>query len=265
MNTKMSALTVDPGKQRLLLAALLVLNALAAMVYVAMPEGLRNVTAASGMPMPTMDIWQLALGNAAIILLGYGAIGLFGLWLAHSAGLPGIFRAGAGWRVLLLRPLLLGSATGAVLVVADLAGRATGGYAGFPHPPFPASLLASLTAGIGEELMFRLFVMSLWAILLGWLLRRVFPGRETRGWSLWAANGVAALAFAAFHLPTAMTLEAVATPALLPPLMLVELIVLNGLLGIVAGKAFARDGLIAASGVHFWADVVWHVVFGGIV
>ena len=46
--------------------------------------------------------------------------------------------------------------------------------------------------------------------------------------------------------------------------MLAELIVLNGILGLLAGESFARDGLVAAAGVHFWADVVWHVIFGAL-
>ena len=52
--------------------------------------------------------------------------------------------------------------------------------------------------------------------------------------------------------------------AWLPAMMLAELIVLNGILGLLAGESFARDGLVAAAGVHFWADVVWHVIFGAL-
>jgi len=32
------------------------------------------------------------------------------------------------------------------------------------------------------------------------------------------------------------------------------------LLGVVAGERFMKDGLVAAIGVHFWADIVWHVL-----
>jgi hypothetical protein len=28
------------------------------------------------------------------------------------------------------------------------------------------------------------------------------------------------------------------------------------------GWAVVRDGLVAAIGIHFWADVVWHVLYG---
>jgi len=30
---------------------------------------------------------------------------------------------------------------------------------------------------------------------------------------------------------------------------------------LVAGERCRRDGLVAAMGVHFWADIVWHVIW----
>ena len=122
---------------------------------------------------------------------------------------------------------------------------------------FPLSIIASATAGIGEEILFRLFVLGLWAFLLNLILRH---------WSatplaLWIGNIIAALAFGAAHLPTAMILLNVSSPAQLPPFILVELFLLNGILGIVAGARYVRDGYIAAVGIHFWGDVAWHVVW----
>ena len=114
-----------------------------------------------------------------------------------------------------------------------------------------------LAAGIGEEIMFRMFVLGLWAFLINLILRR---WRATK-LALWIANVIAALAFAAGHLPAAMMLLGVTTPDALPPVVLVELFLLNGIVAIVAGERYMRDGLVAAAGVHFWADVVWHVIF----
>ena len=28
-----------------------------------------------------------------------------------------------------------------------------------------------------------------------------------------------------------------------------------------AGERYMKDGLVAAAGVHFWADIIWHVVW----
>ena len=47
-----------------------------------------------------------------------------------------------------------------------------------------------------------------------------------------------------------------------PVFTLDEVFLLNGLVGILAGRAAQRDGLVAASGIHFWADIVWHVIYG---
>lgn len=44
-------------------------------------------------------------------------------------------------------------------------GAALGRWSGFPHPELPYSIIASASAGIGEEIMFRSFVLGLWAFL----------------------------------------------------------------------------------------------------
>jgi membrane protease YdiL (CAAX protease family) len=119
------------------------------------------------------------------------------------------------------------------------------------------SLIASATAGIGEEIVFRGFVMGLWAFLLNLLLRR--SGQTTI--ALWIANVLAALAFAAGHLPASMLLLGVQSPLQLPVALLADLVVLNGLVALVAGERYMRSGLVAAMGVHFWADIVWHVLW----
>lgn len=251
-------------RERKGLAVLVALYAVAAVIYVLMPGG--GLAMADAFDQPALDIprWQLALANAALILLLYGTLGFAGLWLARKAGLPGLFRRGARGGELVWRPMQTGISVGIVLVLGDTLARLVGDFPGFPHPPFPASILASFTAGVGEEILFRLVVMSLWTAILTWLLSRLAGGRAGRRWALWVANGIGALSFAAAHLGTGMVVFGARTPLTLPPVVLAEIILLNGLVGVVAGVAFARDGLIAASGIHFWADVVWHVIFGAL-
>ncbi|MBK7317952.1 hypothetical protein [Candidatus Villigracilis affinis] len=41
-----------------------------------------------------------------------------------------------------------------------------------------------------------------------------------------------------------------------------EVFILNGVVGLLVGERYMKDGLVAAAGVHFWADVVFHVVWG---
>jgi hypothetical protein len=46
------------------------------------------------------------------------------------------------------------------------------------------------------------------------------------------------------------------------PALIVEVFLLNGTLSLVAAYFFKKSGYLAAAGVHFWADMVWHVVWG---
>ena len=105
--------------------------------------------------------------------------------------------------------------------------------------------------------MFRSFVMGLWAFLLNALLKR---SQATR-LALWLANVIAALAFSVSHLPAMMLLFGQITQAQMPVTTLVELFLLNSIISLLAGERFMHDGLVAAIGVHFWADIIWHVIW----
>jgi hypothetical protein len=50
----------------------------------------------------------------------------------------------------------------------------------------------------------------------------------------------------------------------IPPPLLSEIILLNGSLSLLAAYYFKRSGFLAAIGIHFWADVVWHVIWGAL-
>ena len=175
----------------------------------------------------------------------------------RKLGLPGIYRAGAGWDEFFWLPLIIGVIAGVLLVLGDRLFMWAGDLPSLPHPPFPFAIVASASAGIGEEIMFRGFVMGLWAYLLNLLLRR---WRMT-GLALWIANVIAALAFAAGHLPTVMVLYNAASPAELPSLLVAEIFVLNAVVSLAAGWRYMTSGLVAAIGIHFWADIVWHVLW----
>lgn len=219
-----------------------------------------ELAATTGFPMPDMGVPNAVVGlaNAAIVLVVYGGIGLVGYWFARKLDLPGIFSEDGNWRGWFVIPLLLGIVCGAALVIGDLLFAPINDFGRFPHPAFPVSILASLSAGIGEEILFRGFVFGLWGLILTWLLKR-FTGRTA---ALWIANVIAALAFGAGHLGTLLFLTGAASFADLSPVLLAEVFLLNGLIGIVAGERYMRDGLVAAAGVHFWTDVVFHVLYG---
>jgi membrane protease YdiL (CAAX protease family) len=245
-------------KQLVVLFILLVVYALSAFVTYAF--FVDEIAATAGIPMPDMGVSNSVLGlaNAGIVLLVYGVLGLTGYWFARKLELPGIFSEAGNGRRWFFIPLLLGLACGVVLTVGDLLFAPVNGFGRLVHPAFPLSILASIGAGIGEEIAFRGFVFGLWGSLLTWLLKR-FNGRTT---ALWIANVIAALAFGAAHLGTVMILTGASSLAELSPVLLIEIFLLNGIIGLFAGERYMKDGLVAAVGVHFWTDVVFHVLWG---
>jgi hypothetical protein len=258
-------------KQILVLAALVGVFALFAFLTYALEplrESLFRTAEGSSLPLPlaTVSYAQAAAWNAVIVVALYGLLGLLGIWLAGRVGVPGVFRSGAGVRSWVLWPAAIGLAAGAAAALLDYAFTLQKGiWVGFPHPEFPLSVVASATSGIGEEILFRMVVMGVWAYIWLRIARKrhiatseLGPARTT---GLWIGNVIAALAFGAAHIPAVMVLLGTTSVSGIPPVALIELFVLNGIIGIAAGERYARDGLVAAAGVHFWANMFWHVVW----
>lgn len=219
-----------------------------------------QLAATAGVPMPDMGVSNAVLGlaNAGIVLVVYGLAGWAGCWFARKLGLPGVFSEDGNWKRWFFIPLLLGLVCGVMVIIGDVLFAPINGFGHLAHPEFPISILASLSAGIGEEIMFRGFVFGIWGLILNWLLKR-FNGRTA---ALWIANVIAALAFGAGHLGTILFLTGASSLAELSPVLLIEVFLLNGVIGLIAGERYMKDGLVAAAGVHFWTDVVFHVVWG---
>jgi membrane protease YdiL (CAAX protease family) len=244
-------------KQLTLFTAMLIAYALAAFISYAFL--LDSMLSYSNAPTPELVAPPVVLGliNAGVILVLYGLIGLAGYWFARRLNLPGIFSEDGNWRRWVMIPLIIGVAGGIILAASDKIFAPINGLGSLPHPAFPFSILASLSAGIGEEIAFRGFVFGLWAYLLNLILKRW----NRTNLALWIANIIAALAFSAGHLPGLMYLMGFSTMGDLPPVLVVEIILLNSIVGLVAGERYMKDGLIAAAGVHFCTDIVWHVIW----
>nr|BBH92312.1 hypothetical protein KTA_05110 [Thermogemmatispora argillosa] len=121
-----------------------------------------------------------------------------------------------------------------------------------PIPALWKRLLACFYGGIAEELLCRLFLLSLCAWLLGFIWH--LPGGEPAPGAFWLAAAVAALLFGLSHLPATATLTR------LTPLLVGRALLLNGLAGLAFGYLFWRYGLEAAMLGHFSADLVFHVL-----
>lgn len=115
-----------------------------------------------------------------------------------------------------------------------------------------ANLLASvLLGGIVEEVMLRLFLMSLLALLFWKLFFRSRNRAEIPEGVFVAANIVSALAFAAGHLPAT-----VSTFGGLTPLLVFRCFLLNGAFGLAFGWLYRRYGIWYAMLGHITVHVV---------
>jgi membrane protease YdiL (CAAX protease family) len=248
---------------------LIMLTAYALSTFVGYAFFYKQMTTLNGVTPPDVGIPPLTLGlaSAGMVFVLYGLFGLAGYWFARKLSLPGIYSEDGNLQRWFGIPFVLGLACGFGLVVGDLLFSSINNFGRFPHPGFPASIFASIGAGIGEEIIFRVFVFGLWGLILNWALQR-FNGRTATlpragtGTTSWIANVIAALAFGAGHLGTIFLLTGAKTIAELSPVLLVEVFLLNGVIGLLAGWRYMKDGLIAASGVHFWTDIVFHVCWG---
>lgn len=125
-------------------------------------------------------------------------------------------------------------------------------------PPFWMGLLASVYGGIGEEILLRLFFMTLIVWIIGKIKRSKNNILENNP-AMWSAIIISAVVFGLGHLPITSTV----TP--LTALVIIRAIVLNGVGGVIFGWLYWKKGLESAMIAHFSADIVLHVIMALIV
>ena len=193
---------------------------------------------------------------SAVQAAGYGLIlGALGIALGKKTALFG------NEKTIERKPLL---ATAAVAVVAGLgiilpdllffAKFSSVIAQSYAVKPTVSYLLASvLYGGVIEEVMLRLFMMSLIAFILFKLFEKKSEKPSTA--ILVTANVIAALLFAAAHLPaTAATMG-------LTPMIVFRCFVLNGGFGLLFGWLYRKYGLryamLAHGGCHIISKLIW--------
>ena len=119
-------------------------------------------------------------------------------------------------------------------------------------PPAWQGFLASFYGGITEEVLLRLFLLTLFA-WLGWHFTRKKYERPTLI-ILWISNILAAIIFGLGHFPGVLSME---IP--LNFVVITRTLFLNGLAGLVFGWLYFTYGLESAMVAHFSADIMLHV------
>jgi hypothetical protein len=200
----------------------------------------------------------MAIVTAGVMLVVYGGLGLLGLRLSQRLGFPALWDPAVSNRQRFLVPALIGVGLGIFFIVADLFLQRWHTFGALPHPPFPTSVVASAVAGIGEEIIFRLFFIPFWV----WLISTVMLRGRWQNEIFWGVAVFSALAFALGHLPSVMFLLGIESVNQIPAALMAEIILLNGVVSLFAAYYFRQYGFLAAVGIHFWTDIVWHVVWG---
>jgi len=189
---------------------------------------------------------------------GFGLFAVLGLLVWRWSRLPQLVRpeasAGAESRLVQIATwLALGLAIGVFIlavmrfVIAPFVPAIGSRIAAAGALPVWRRVVIIFVAAVGEELIFRLFVLSAVAALAARLFRR--PRNEPTPAIVWTAIGVSAVLFAAAHLPAwsgAGSSSGVALPLLV--------LTLNGIGGVVLGHTFVHRGIVAAMWVHAGAD-----------
>ena len=192
--------------------------------------------------------WLFPLGAIAAVLSFPFPPPVLGVLLAIAA--VALLTAGGLWfskaipfgRPRILPALLIGVASGAIVVVTlplfglEARMKMDGAL------PLWQRLVMSFNAAVLEEIVFRLFVVS----LVTWLCAKVMR-RELAGWLGILAG---ALTFAVVHLPR-WTAFGAATMA--------AVIFVNSAIAIVFGLMYVKWGIESAMTGHFGGDLVVHV------
>ncbi len=120
-------------------------------------------------------------------------------------------------------------------------------------PPVWQGFLGAFYGGVNEELLMRLFLMSL-LIWIFFKIKKTDDGKPTRV-SIWIAIIIAAIFFGIGHLAATSELTAI-TPAIIA-----RAVLLNGIGGIAFGWLYWRKGLESAMISHFSADIILYVIY----
>jgi len=207
--------------------------------------------------LPTSKI-NLAIINFFIMAIIYGGLGLIGISLTKKIGFADIWDTDISIKKKIIQPFFIGIGLGVFFILLDLMLSNFHTLVALPHPPFPLSLFASITAGIGEEIIARLFFISLWV----WLFSYILFKRKYLKQTFWIVSVFSAILFTVMHIPSIFAVYNLESFSDIPQIILLELFILNGSLSLFAAYNFKRYGILTAIGIHFWVDIIWHVIYG---
>lgn len=248
-----------PWRLFFLLAAMMLAAALLILPYAIQLAAVGNPQIAERVPMVVgSTIIQVILLYLPMLLLGLLVSQRLDLGAPYLRAIVERRPAPPGFRRALVTAAGLGFGLGALLLVlagafSRLLPSELTSLSADQVPNAFQGFLASISAGINEEIMLRLFLLS----LIAWLVVVLTKGSRGRPRPavLWTANVLSAVIFGLLHLPNLLAMNVPVTPAALG-----YIILLNGLAGLGFGWLFWTFGLEAAMLAHFFTDIVLHVI-----
>jgi len=118
--------------------------------------------------------------------------------------------------------------------------------------PVWKAILATFYGGIAEEVLLRLFLVSLF-VWITFKIKKATDGGPTV-FGIWLSIILAAIVFGLAHLPTAAQMTS------LTGMIIVRAVVLNGIGGVIFGWLYWKKGLESAMLAHFSGDIVLHII-----
>lgn len=205
------------------------------------------------LPVPVLTLFFAQIVQCAILF----AITIFlGLFFTKKIGfhlpfLEAIFANGNYKKILkdiAGRSVALGIAVAVAIYAADylfsIGGARVSTHA--PLAPVWQTLLAAFYGGIVEEVLLRLFLMTLFI----WISMKLTRTSKPTAAGIAGSIIVSAIIFGLGHLPITASVTQIT------PIVVARAVVLNGIAGIVFGWLFWKKGLESAMIAHFTADIV---------
>jgi membrane protease YdiL (CAAX protease family) len=189
----------------------------------------------------------------------FSVTAFIGLFLSQKVGfrlplLTALTEKGDSKKILkiILRPSVAWGTISALLIyIADFLFVIPGITTHQANAPVWQTLAASFYGGITEEMLMRLFLMTLFV----WIGMKLFKQIKPSKIGVIIPIFLAAIIFGLGHLPITASLT------LITPLVIVRAITLNGIGGIIFGWLYWKKGLESAIIAHFTTDIVLLTLF----
>ena len=185
-------------------------------------------------------------------IIAIWAVGWVGVYLGRGTGFSGMWQKDISPIKRFIEPAMIGAGIGVLAVVFDLL-QPLGGESLIR---FPASLVAYPLAAILEEIIFRLFLTTVFV----WIFSNVLLRGKWQDVVFWVVNVFLALFYTLSQLSQYQSYVAD-----LDLIVLARFFVVIAVFFILSAFYYRRYGFLSAILMHLGYFLVWSIVWGGIV